>query len=66
MPIVDAKRVEALSPLIHCLGAEVLDQEDTGEEVTVPRAFLKAMEAKVSPGLYPYPVSGPATLPLML
>lgn len=47
MPMVDAKRVEALSPLIRCLGAEVLDGGDTTDEATVPRVLLKAMEAKV-------------------
>lgn len=45
--MVDAKRIEALSSLISCLGAEVLDGEGTADEVTVPRALLKAMEAKV-------------------
>ncbi|SPN97601.1 uncharacterized protein DNG_01113 [Cephalotrichum gorgonifer] len=48
VPIVDINRVEALSPLIRCLGVEVLDEEDTSDEVTVPRALLKVMESKVN------------------
>lgn len=45
--MVDTRRVEALSPLIRCLGAEVLDGGDVSDEVTIPRALLNTLETKV-------------------
>jgi hypothetical protein len=47
-PMVNAERIEALAPIIRCLGPEVLDREDLSDETTVPTALLAAMEAKVN------------------
>lgn len=47
MPMVNAKRVEAISSLLHYLGVEVLDGGNADDDVPVPRALLKAVEAKV-------------------
>lgn len=45
--MVNAKRVEAISSLLNYLGVEVLDGGDADDDVPVPRALLKAVEAKV-------------------
>lgn len=45
--MVNAKRVEAISTLLNYLGVEILDEGDADDDLPVPRALLKAVEAKV-------------------
>lgn len=45
--MVNAERVEALAPIIRCLGPEALDREDLKHETLVPTSLLAAMEVKV-------------------
>ncbi|CAI4213761.1 unnamed protein product [Parascedosporium putredinis] len=44
--MVNAEQVEALAPIIRCLGPEALDREDLKHETLVPTSLLAAMEVK--------------------